>query len=104
MRQSQLYESHAMFIAFSLPACTFFNHAPQREYMDMVNHYYNLATDFYEYGWGSSFHFAPRLKGETFESSLKRHEHFLALRLGLAPQHKVTAGAVTAVCKSAHNS
>lgn len=61
----------------------------QRDYADMVNQYYNLATDFYEYGWGSSFHFAPRLKGETFESSLKRHEHFLALRLGLGPQHKV---------------
>jgi protein subunit release factor B len=22
--------------------------------------YYNVATDFYEYGWGQSFHFAPR--------------------------------------------
>mmetsp|Transcript_27187 Transcript_27187/g.69212 ORF Transcript_27187/g.69212 Transcript_27187/m.69212 type:complete len:346 (+) Transcript_27187:90-1127(+) len=59
------------------------------EYMDMVNKYYSLATDFYEYGWGTSFHFAHRLRGESHECSIKRHEHFLALRLGLKPGHKV---------------
>ena len=26
-----------------------------------VNKYYDLATSFYEYGWGESFHFAQRL-------------------------------------------
>ena len=25
-----------------------------------VNKYYDLATSFYEYGWGESFHFAHR--------------------------------------------
>ncbi|PRQ44702.1 putative sterol 24-C-methyltransferase [Rosa chinensis] len=29
-------------------------------YTDMVNKYYDLVTSFYEYGWGESFHFAPR--------------------------------------------
>jgi hypothetical protein len=28
--------------------------------MDMVNKYYDLATSFYEFGWGESFHFAHR--------------------------------------------
>jgi len=28
------------------------------KYAQMVNQYYNLATDFYEWGWGQSFHFA----------------------------------------------
>ena len=55
------------------------------DYMKMVNDYYNLVTDFYEYGWGQSFHFAPRFKGESFQASLARHEHYLALRLGLKP-------------------
>ena len=34
--------------------------------------YYDLVTDFYEYGWGPSFHFAPRRTGESlaFESPL----------------------------------
>ena len=32
----------------------------QRDYKAFINLYYDLATDFYEYGWGTSFHFAPR--------------------------------------------
>jgi hypothetical protein len=27
----------------------------------------SMITDFYEYGWGQSFHFAPRNKGESFD-------------------------------------
>ncbi|GJN09921.1 hypothetical protein PR202_ga27975 [Eleusine coracana subsp. coracana] len=56
---------------------------------DMVNKYYDLATSFYEYGWGESFHFAHRWKGESLRESIKRHEHFLALQLGLKPGMKV---------------
>lgn len=48
----------------------------------MVNEYYDLVTDFYEYGWGQAFHFAPRYEGETFYESLARHEYFLALHGG----------------------
>eukprot|EP00246_Nothoceros_aenigmaticus_P006168 TRINITY_DN18951_c0_g1_i1.p1 TRINITY_DN18951_c0_g1~~TRINITY_DN18951_c0_g1_i1.p1 ORF type:complete len:344 (+),score=41.99 TRINITY_DN18951_c0_g1_i1:158-1189(+) len=58
-------------------------------YSDMVNKYYDLATSFYEYGWGQSFHFAPRWSGESLRESIKRHEHFLALHLGLKPGMKV---------------
>ncbi|KAL6129951.1 hypothetical protein ACLB2K_068333 [Fragaria x ananassa] len=58
-------------------------------YTDMVNKYYDLVTSFYEYGWGESFHFAPRWKGESLRESIKRHEHFLALQLGLKPGQKV---------------
>ncbi|KOM51242.1 hypothetical protein LR48_Vigan08g206900, partial [Vigna angularis] len=54
-----------------------------------VNKYYDLATSFYEFGWGQSFHFAPRCKGESLTESLKRHEHFLALQLGLKAGQKV---------------
>ena len=46
----------------------------------LVNEYYDLVTDFYEFGWGQSFHFAPRYSGETFFESLSRHEYFLAAR------------------------
>lgn len=82
-----------------------------------VNKYYDLVTSFYEFGWGESFHFAQRchsasflhLKieefvvysimlitffpcrwvGESLKESIKRHEHFLALQLGLKPGQKV---------------
>ncbi|XP_062175324.1 cycloartenol-C-24-methyltransferase-like [Alnus glutinosa] len=58
-------------------------------YTDMVNKYYDLVTSFYEYGWGESFHFAQRWKGESLQESIKRHEHFLSLQLGLKPGQKV---------------
>ena len=49
------------------------------------NLYYDLVTDFFEYGWGRSFHFAPRVPGESFKASLARHEHYMAHALGLRP-------------------
>lgn len=61
----------------------------KQDYTDMVNKYYDLATSFYEYGWGTSFHFAHRFKGESHSNSIKRHEHYLALRLGLGKGMKV---------------
>ena len=53
-----------------------------QEYNDL---YYDLVTDFYEYGWGTSFHFAPRSPGESFENSQLRHQHYMADKLGLSP-------------------
>ncbi|KAJ1789081.1 Delta(24)-sterol C-methyltransferase [Coemansia sp. RSA 1807] len=46
-------------------------------YKTLTNTYYNLATDFYEYGWGESFHFARKSIGESLRESIKRHEHTL---------------------------
>lgn len=51
--------------------------------------FYDLVTEFYERGWGQSFHFAPRFTGEDFHASIVRHEHFLASKLGLSPKDKV---------------
>ncbi|KAM0844688.1 hypothetical protein ACQ4PT_056876 [Festuca glaucescens] len=58
-------------------------------YADVANKYYDLVTSFYEYGWGESFHFANRWEGETLRESIKRYEHFLALKLGLTEGMKV---------------
>ena len=55
------------------------------DYRYFENTYYDLVTDFYEYGWGQSFHFAPRVAKESFAASLARHEHYMAHRLGLQP-------------------
>ena len=57
----------------------------KEHYRSFVNRYYDLVTDFYEFGWGQSFHFAPRRRGESFKASLLRHQHFLAERLSLKP-------------------
>lgn len=59
------------------------------KYATMVNHFYNLVTDFYEWGWGQSFHFGPRFHNESFIESIKRAEYYLCSRLGMVPGMKV---------------
>lgn len=49
----------------------------------LAKSYYELVTDFYEYGWGQSFHFAPRRRGESVRRSLQRCEQDLACQLEL---------------------
>jgi sterol 24-C-methyltransferase len=56
---------------------------------DVSDNFYDLATEFYEKGWGDSFHFAPRFRGESHDASIIRHEHFLATKLGLSPGDNV---------------
>ena len=53
------------------------------QYADLVDSYYDLATEFYEWGWGACLHFADRRGRETFAQSLLRHEYYLASRLAL---------------------
>lgn len=55
------------------------------EYQNFAKLYFALVTDFYEYGWSQSFHFAPRARNESFDDSLARHEHHIATKLGLRP-------------------
>ena len=51
--------------------------------------YYDGATELYEYGWGTSFHFSRFYKGESFAASLARHEHYLAAQMNLKPGMRV---------------
>lgn len=59
------------------------------DYSSLTKHYYNLVTDFYEYGWGSSFHFCRFYKGEPFRQAIARHEHYLAYKMGITENMKV---------------
>lgn len=52
-------------------------------YATLTRHYYNLATDLYENGWGQSFHFCRFYPGENFYQAIARHEHYLAHMMGL---------------------
>eukprot|EP01126_Amoeba_proteus_P043207 TRINITY_DN4730_c0_g1_i8.p1 TRINITY_DN4730_c0_g1~~TRINITY_DN4730_c0_g1_i8.p1 ORF type:complete len:263 (-),score=13.41 TRINITY_DN4730_c0_g1_i8:456-1244(-) len=58
-------------------------------YTWFVNAYYNVSTLFYEWAWGSSFHFAPTKKFDTFRSAILRHEFRLADRLRIKKGDKV---------------
>jgi sterol 24-C-methyltransferase len=53
------------------------------KYKDIVTTYYDLATDFYEKGWGECFHFCKQFKNETYQEAIRRHEYYLASRLHL---------------------
>ncbi|KAK6839478.1 Sterol 24-C-methyltransferase [Apiospora arundinis] len=59
------------------------------EYATLTRHYYNLATDLYEYGWGQSFHFCRYSIGESFYQAIARHEHYLAAQIGIKEGMKV---------------
>jgi len=63
--------------------------ARKAEYATLTRHYYNLVTDLYEYGWGSSFHFCRFNRGEPFYQAIARHEHYLAHVMGLRDGMKV---------------
>ncbi|RAK96969.1 sterol 24-C-methyltransferase [Aspergillus ibericus CBS 121593] len=63
--------------------------ARRAEYATLTRHYYNLATDFYEYGWGTSFHFCRFAAGEPFHQAIARHEHYLAHQIGIKSGMKV---------------
>ncbi|KAH9429474.1 Delta(24)-sterol C-methyltransferase [Pyricularia oryzae] len=63
--------------------------ARKADYATLTRQYYNLATDFYEYGWCQSFHFCRFAHGETFASAIARHEHTLAHRIGIKKDMKV---------------
>lgn len=60
-----------------------------KSYTTLVNSYYELATLFYEWGWGQSFHFAYQLKGESFKEAIARHEWYIAGRLGVKKGDKL---------------
>lgn len=59
------------------------------EYQNLVKNYYSLSTDFFEYGWGQSFHFANRFHGETLAESIQRHESYLPLKSHMKAGDKV---------------
>lgn len=58
-------------------------------YATTVTAFYDLITDFYEYGWGRSFHFAPVEDGASFEKAIASHQHFLGEAIGLKPGTRV---------------
>lgn len=48
---------------------------------DVARSFYNLATEFYEYGWGDSFHFGTRARSEPHSKCIANSQHFVATKL-----------------------
>ncbi len=60
-----------------------------REQPAMVSRFYDVVTRFYEYGWGQSFHFAPRRSGEGLHAAQRRQEAGVAELMELGPGMQV---------------
>ena len=56
---------------------------------DISNNYYTLVTDFYEYGYGKSFHFAPVMDGTTMLECIRIYERETATALKAEPGMKL---------------
>ncbi len=53
------------------------------DHTDTVNSYYDLCSEFMQYGWSESLHFAPLKPGETLENSIVRHQRLMIEKLQL---------------------
>lgn len=56
---------------------------------DIVKNFYTLVTDFYEYGYGRSFHFAPVFDGKSLDECIAEFEDDLAKTLNARPGMKI---------------
>jgi len=56
---------------------------------DVANSFYNLATEFYEYGWGDSFHFGFRRASEPHSKAILNSQNFVAQKLQVTDMDRV---------------
>ena len=53
------------------------------DFTETVNEYYSLCSEFMQFGWNESLHFAPLARDESLEESLARHQRLMIEKLGL---------------------
>lgn len=56
---------------------------------DVATNFYSLVTDFYEYGYGHSFHFAPIYDGKSLSECIAMYEQGVAKLLKAKPGMKL---------------
>lgn len=52
----------------------------------LVSRFYDAVTSFFEFGWGTTFHFSPRRPGESLVKSQYRHDEQIGKLLRLGPE------------------
>ena len=53
------------------------------DFTETVNDYYDLCSEFMQFGWSESLHFAPLTREESLEESLARHQRLMIEKLKL---------------------
>ena len=59
------------------------------DHSETVNDYYDLCTEFMQFGWNESLHFAPLKPEETLEQSIVRHQRLMIDKLQLRENMQV---------------
>lgn len=87
---NRLTNRHLCFVAWlcGCPDQISADHHVQNEALDTNKVQSLVAADIYEWGWGLSFHFSPRLPGKSWAASEAAHESRLAALLHLTPGKK----------------
>ncbi len=57
--------------------------ATDYDHTETVKEYYDLCSEFMEFGWGESLHFAPLSPQESLEDSKTRHQRLMIAKLEL---------------------
>ena len=60
---------------------------------ELVQSFYTLVTDFYEYGYGECFHFAPLYDNMSMEESIHQYEVDIAKTLQAKPGDTILVSA-----------
>ena len=74
---TSLQRSSTLLICPPAPPCT--------QVADLVDKFYSLVTDLYEWGWGQSFHFSRKLPNRDWAASEVAHEAWAAATIRLGP-------------------
>ncbi len=53
------------------------------DHTETVNNYYDLCTQFMQFGWNESLHFAPLKQGQTLEQAIVNHQRMFIKKLRL---------------------
>ena len=58
-------------------------HDRSYDHTETVNDYYSLCSEFMQFGWNESLHFAPLRPGESLDDSILRHQRLMIGKLRL---------------------
>lgn len=64
------------------------------EATELSDKFHTLVTDFYEYGFGESFHFCPLFRGLPFEECMAECEIYVAEKANAGPGKKLAVSRV----------
>ncbi|KAJ9465252.1 Cycloartenol-C-24-methyltransferase 1 [Diplonema papillatum] len=66
-----------------------YSRASPQKFGGTTSDYHNMVIDYYQYGWGQTFHFAHSLRSDGFDATLQKHQIKVADLLEVGAGSKV---------------